>query len=124
MLKAVPRRLVVLAGLSAVLACSRSRNATFYDASGTLAGMPEQIPKLDGRGVLIEHDGIYVGSQKVEPMRMPFELLDADIGDLKVGDRVVFKYRPLAGKGFPFAAKQIRRLTGPPPKPSPTEPPK
>jgi hypothetical protein len=108
---------VLLAGVL-LAGCSRRRGG-FAEASGTLASMPQEIPELRGRGVWIRHDGLYVGAEKAEPMRAPFELAGDLPGDLKVGDRVVFKFRPRPALGFPFEAKDVRRLTGPPPTPHP-----
>jgi hypothetical protein len=102
--------LLFICSLGAWLSCSRTK---FSDASGTLDGLPREIPELHGRGIWIRHDGLTVGRDKLVPMRAPFAYR-GEIGDLQVGDRITFKYRPLEGRGFPFEAKELRRLPASP----------
>lgn len=119
---AARRALLLIASVALAVGptCSRSAPTDAQEASGTLASMPEDIPGLGGRGVWIVHDGLYVDADRLDPMRTPFKLLDPILGDLKVGDRVVFTYQPLPREPFPFSASHVRRLTEPPPVPHPT----
>jgi hypothetical protein len=98
----------------------------FSEASGTLQSEAGDIKGLSGRGVWIDHDGIYLGEAMLNGAKTPFSF-EGDTKGLHVGDRIIFEYRPSPpGHAFPFEARNIRpddgRLLNPQMNPPATAP--